>query len=272
MRGMRAPAFALVAVLLTLGRVAMAAEVNLWVIDDDPIPDNRHVTNLELFGSQQTMGTGEGRRPVEGLVALNNSLVYAPPDEQGTVDPSASHAYYLLRLPFTVHFTGGRTYDRLELRVTLADPTAMAFLLIPDKVVTERDAELGFNISAGFDRAGLSLGGGVSYVVGFKHIVPVVRAYGESSSEFYWIFEHKKGSQPLLGSYSTLVILRVPKDSTTVTGSLYAEALVQSRFPFFDKERVVSDSKTESWDLTNAEPFDAIPWIKKVIDASLVRP
>ena len=201
MKGVRVVrALALVVVLLTLGEYAMAAEVNLWVIDDGPIAEGRPKTNLELFGVQKTMGTGEERKTVEALVTLNEPLVFAPPGGATAASAGATYDYYLVKVAFTAHpLSGGRNYDRLDLRVKLGDPAAMGFMLIPDAVVTEEDGKRTYDISAGFERLGVKLGGSGSYVVSFKHIVPIVRAFGESSPNFYWRFERQEAGPPLLG-------------------------------------------------------------------------
>jgi hypothetical protein len=240
----------------------MTAEVNLWEIDDGPAAEGRPTTNLELFGVQKTMGRGGERKVVEALITINESLIFAPP-RGGT---GSNYDYYLVRLPFTAHpLSGGRSYNSLELRVKLGDPETMGFVLIPNAVVTEEDVKRTYDISAEFGRAGVKLGGGGSYVVSFKHIVPIVRAFGESSQEFYWQFERTKAGPLLLGDHSTLVILRVLKGSSIITSELYAEGLIESRFPWLGKQEVFSDHKQVKWDLANAEPFDAIPWTKSEI-------
>jgi len=264
--------FGLTVMLIILGEYGMAAEVKLWEIDETLIVQARPATNLELFGVQQTMGTGGERKTVEALVALNEPLIFAPP-EAAAPNSRATHDYYLVCIPFTMHpLSGGRNYDRLELRVKLGTPGAMGFMLIPSAVVTEEDVKRTYDISAGFDRAGAKLGGGVSYVIGFKHIVPIVRAFGESSPNFYWQFKRTKAGPPLLGDHSTLVILRVPKGSKMVNGELYAEGLIESRIPWIDRQEVFSDYKPVSWDLVKAEPLDANPWTKAVIDTSPMQP
>ena len=273
MKGVRAViGFCLAVMLSILGEHGVAAEVNLWMIDDTLIVKDRPATKLELFGIQQTMGMGGGRKTVEALVTLNEPLIFTPPGGAAP-NPRTTHDYYLVRITFTMHpLSGGRNYDRLELGVKLGTPEAMGFMLIPSAVVTEEDVKRTYNISAGFDRAGAKLGGGVSYVIGFKHIVPIVRAFGESSPSFYWQFNRTKSGPPLLGDHSTLVILRVPKDSKMVKGELYAEGLIKSRFPWVDLQEISSDHKLVSWDLVKAEPLDSNPWTNAVIDSSPMQP
>lgn len=246
----------------------MAEEVNLWNLDEAPVMQDRPITEFELLSVQQTMGSGGLRKTVEGRVSLAEPLVFAPPEGVGADSSETNYAYYIVRIPFTLHsLSGDRNYDRFELRVKLKDPAVTGFMLIPDQVITKEDIERTYDLTAGFARAGVNLGGNGSYVVRFTKIAPVVLSFGLSSPEFYWEFKRQDKGPPLVGSQVTLVILRVPKSITTVRADFYAEALIESRFPWIEKESIFSDHKDLEWDFAKAEPIGAIPWTRANIDS-----
>ncbi len=254
------------AALLGSGTAAISAETNLWVIDDDSVaPEQPGSKTLSLFSEQQTMGGGAIGVP-EFEVTMARPLVFAPPSAP---DSPGSHDYYLVKLPFTVHPpSNGRRVDELELHVRFGDSEATGFMLIPDAVVSEKDIQRTYDLSAALSRGGIELGGGLSYVVGFKHVTPVVRSFGENESSFYWLFKRQKGALPLLGSQATFVIVRVPRGMQRLTASLQLEGRLASRYPWQDAVTATTLSDDVMWDFGEADSFDAIPWSKAVIEKS----
>ncbi len=250
------------------GDFTMAGEVNLWMLDEEPIGDGSANVELELFGVQPTMGSGGTRETPESRVTIAKPLLFAPP-RGATV--SQTYAYYLAKLPFTVHEpSDGRDYRRLELRVSLSDP-ATGFKLLPDAVLKEEDVKRVYDLSLALGRAGVNLGGDLSYVVAFKRAVPVIRSYGEGEASFYWVYErHQSAPSFLEGSQHTLVIIRVPRETTTISGKIDVAAVIKSRFPWEPNIAISSEPVPVEWQLEDAEGFDAIPFSRQLIDDTLL--
>lgn len=215
------------------------------VLDPEPLAPNQTLATLDVVSRQGVLGGERVLRVPEGQVTVGRTVIYALEDlTRGSAQLLDSQSgdqpcFYLVEFAFTVHPPPGeRRYRRMDFKVALSDPRAIAFRLMPEQVVSEEDVtktfDIGFSISMPRDMAAVPAGGEVSanamQTVRFTRLRPVITAFGDRQSEFYWRYTGRSGGMPVEpGSRRTAAVLQIPAGTERLSATVLWDVELERR-------------------------------------------
>ncbi len=194
------------------------------VLDPEPLAPDEVFATVDIVSKQGRLG-GEGDLPVrEGRASVGKPRVYDLPEPTAHLQPLSQGErwrYYLAVFPFTLHPPlHGRRFLEMTFTVVLPDSRATAFQLWPDRIVSEEDvtksSDIGLTVSLPGGKAGGPVDGELSanakQIVKFTRLRPVITAFGNGQSRFYWRYTGSSGVPLDPGDRLTAAVLQVPAD------------------------------------------------------------
>ncbi len=195
------------------------------VLEPEPLATGDLLKTLDIVSAQKTLGEGKGVRVVDGRVSVGRPLIYklTKPDLLGKHDEK-SH-FYLVEFRFTLHPPENkRRYEEMKLEVKLSNPKAIALQLLPTRVETKEDVNQNFDI--GFSIAPpespqTSVGANFKKSVSFTLQLPIVTAFGDGESDFYWVYSKPHGAETVEpGSRKVAAVIEVPDDTHLLSATI----------------------------------------------------
>lgn len=195
------------------------------------IKEEQVLTTLDLYSEEKQLGTGEGglQRITESQVTIGQPEIEFVPQTQRT--DGDIWDYYGLYQPFTLHRLEGERYCQLLVfQITMNDVLVKAIDLFPKNVTMKLDIEdrIAVTPQLKFSFKVIEAGGEVEREIKKQYttLIPIITVYGEGEREFYW--EYKAGEeQPVFtGVKQAAVVLRVPRGTTEVTGTILYKAVI----------------------------------------------
>lgn len=221
--------------LATLGGIRMAVAQTL-IFGDEPIPDSEVVVQLDFYSRESRLGTGEALLK-EGTITLGAVKAYrVKPETSETMEPVRPTGVppldrYLVVFPFTLHSAPGeREYNSVLFKVELSNQKVIASDLIPGNVFTEEDVKKAYMIGGSVEYKGVGGSLELSKEIAFTSLRPVITAFGDGESNFYWKFAGQSDQEVYPGARRVAVILEVPHDVSTITAVITYEIDVRRKW------------------------------------------
>lgn len=212
---------------VTMAEQNISTEATSLVLEPEPLAAGDLLKTLDIVSTEKTLGEGGEFRVVDGKVSIGRPLVYKlinPKPELLGQRSKKSH-FYLVEFRFTLHPPETkRRYEEMKLEVKLSNPKAAAFQLLPTRVETEEDVNQSFDIGfsiAPSESASASLEAKMGQTVAFKRLIPVITAFGDGESDFYWVYSKPNGAQTVEpGSRKVAAVIEVPDGSRSLNATI----------------------------------------------------
>lgn len=229
-------------ILLGAG-VAMAdknlstGEENVLILDAEPLATTELLKTVDITSTEETLGDGDKFKIVNGKISIGRPLVYKLTKPKPGFIGQQSENFYLVEFRFTLHPPETkRRYEKMELKIQLSNPEAVALQLLPTSVETEADVsqtfDIGFSIALPDNTA--SAEAKMGQTVAFKQLIPVITAFGDGDSGFYWIYAKPKGADTVVpGSRKVAAVIAVPDGSRSLSATI--QCTVELYRSFFDE-------------------------------------
>lgn len=242
------------------------ADTSDFFLENTPLPDTDTVIAFDIFADEGKRGEISQKKLLEGKITLNPDrclLFFIPPDlpgaesEQFVVAPEREKwDIYLLMLPFTLHDTPSYAYyHEVTFWVELLSPEATVLDFFPRNIPTEAAAEQRYILNPGIQVQPRQAGEQENiHSIRFAALHPIVTAFGEGQSQFYWKYEGYKGQKAVMPeTKQALAVLQVPRGTTEVVGTIRYELLMAMKhlsvWKWFDGE---TEPYTMRWKLNEA--------------------
>lgn len=236
------------------------------ILRDQPLPESEILVTLDLFSEEKTLGPGLPPKKVKEVeVRLGKWLIsFLPPVKSTPTRPimtpdRSKWDLYLVYIPFTLREPPEDTYyQRVDLRIDLANKDATAFDLLPKNVTTKEKVTKTYELSPEFKFKGVEVKvGKISHQICFESLRPIITAFGEGESRFYWVYTSLEGQEISPGIKHALVILEVPGGTESVSGTIYCEAdMLKKMFGIFRRKVARSGEPYPiNWNLREAKPL-----------------
>lgn len=196
------------------------------VLDPEPLAPDAVLATLDIVSKQGRLGQGDIIER-HGQVTIGKPLLYKLEEPTGDMAqllaPNGQHwRFYLVVFRFTIHPPPGqRRYREMAFKVALSDSRITAFQLLPERVANEEDVNKGFDI--GFSIS-LPVGGDASAkatkTVQFTRLRPVITAFGDGESEFYWLYTAPSDMPVEPGARRTAAVLQVPFETERLIATI----------------------------------------------------
>lgn len=214
--------------------VPMAAENELTdttsqvlLLESVPLAPDEVLATLDIVSNQGSLGKEDtsSLRVREGRVTVGKPLIYSLQEPKvgatylSPMPNGEKWRFYLVVFRFTLHPPQGeRYYRKMTFKVSLVETRTTAFQLLPERVVSKENVtqsfDLGFSIclpggsTTGLGRSEASIG--AAQTVQFTQLQPVITAFGDGESEFYWCYTGPPHMPVEPGARRTAVVLQVP--------------------------------------------------------------
>lgn len=221
----------------TMAEQNLSTEAALLVLEPEPLAPGDLLKTLDIESKQSTLGNEGDFTVVDGKVSVGRPLVYKLTNPKPGLlgkDSEKSH-FYLVEFRFTLHPPENkRRYQEMKLEVKLSNPNATAFQLLPPRAVTEEDVnqsfDLGFSI-ASLESSGTSIGANVKQTVAFKRQFPIITAYGDGESDFYWVYSKPPSAEMVEpGSRMVAAVIQVPAEASSLSATIQLKVSLEHSF------------------------------------------
>lgn len=208
------------------------------VLELEPLAPDEVLATLDIVSKQGRLGGKGGLLVREGQVTVGRPILYALEEPKAGTGhllpmPNGEHwRFYLVVFRLTLHPPPGeRRYREMTFKVALTDPRITAFQLLPERVSSEetvtKSFDIGFSISLPGGTAVGPIGGEVSAnatrTVQFAQLRPVITAYGDGQSEFYWRYTVPSHMPVDPGARRTAAVLQVPASTERLSATILWE-------------------------------------------------
>ncbi|HTK09197.1 MAG TPA: hypothetical protein VL485_18660 [Ktedonobacteraceae bacterium] len=170
---------------------------------------------------------------------------------------------YLIIIPFTLHPPyKNSAYERFSFFVEMDDPQATAYDLFPRQTLTPTLAITRYTISAeGKFQKLTSTDATNSLRIDMDILHPKILAYGEGEQKFYWLYTEGTARAGVIAETKhTLLVLRVPTGTSSVSGNFYCRAEVMSNtFGLRFKREASVNTVAFRWDMAQAAKVSQAP-------------
>lgn len=190
------------------------------IFGDEPIPNSEVAAQLDFYSQEKRLGSGQDMLLKEGTITLGMARVYRVKPETERVLPPGVPLLdrYLVVLPFTLHpAPGERKYSNVLFIVNLSNQKVTASDLMPRDVFTEEDVKKAYTIGGSVEYQGVGGTLELGKEITFTRLRPVITAFSEGESDFYWKFASQSDQEVYPGSKRVAAILEVPRGISTIT-------------------------------------------------------
>jgi hypothetical protein len=233
------------------------------ILGDQPLPESEILVTLDLFSEEKPLGPELLPKKVkEAEVSIGKwHIFFLPPVKSIASKPTPDRSMwdlYFVCIPFTLHEPPGDAhYQRVKFEIELYNEDATAFSLLPKNVTSKEEVTKTYVLSPQFNFKGIGgKVGDISYQIRFERLQPIINAFGEGESRFYWIYTSPKGQEVFPGTKHALIILEVPRGIKSVDGIIYPEVAMAKKLLGI---RRLKDTKADpypiTWNLSGAKPF-----------------
>jgi hypothetical protein len=255
------PFVILFAILLTSPIQTQAKEL---VLMDTPLSQSEISKTLTLFEYDKTMGNGSPVSEIpQSQVSIGKPYLYSikrnKQNSVGNLLPDMTRsALYLVRLRFSLReLPEGKHYQKVISYVDLGAKDYVAFDLIPKNVYSKEELTRTISFTPEFKFKGISGKiGEISEKSTVETVQPIISAFGEGESQFYWTYTCRADEQVFPGTKDSYVLIEVPKATKFVDAKMAFEVIIsQDYFGNWRTKETKTDTYSERWNLSDAQPY-----------------
>ncbi|OQW91976.1 MAG: hypothetical protein BWK78_03045 [Thiotrichaceae bacterium IS1] len=206
------------------------------VLEPGPLAADDLLKTLDIVSTQGTLGEEGEFRVVDGRVSVLKPFVYklTNPKPGRIVSHGEKSHFYLVEFRFTLHPPETkRRYQEMKLEVKLSNSKVTTLELLPNRVNTEADVNQTFDIgfSIALPETQTSVEAKMGQTVNFKRQLPIITAFNESDSDFYWIYSKPPGANTVEpGSRIVAAVIQVPDNSPPLSATIQWKVKLERRF------------------------------------------
>ncbi|MFF4398929.1 hypothetical protein [Streptomyces sp. NPDC001480] len=203
------------------------------ILEEEPLPAHEVLAELALMSENDTRGTGGD--DIVGQISLGYPQVapLALPDDasQGLPDPSAWDVVWV-RWPYTVHEPAeGFLHTRVKVSFTLGDNQSRAMGLSPKDVTAEETVSRTYGLTPMLTFGVVELGADLfTHQVSFSRLTPLITAFGEGESTFFWVYRSAAGQPVRPGTKHSIAVLQIPVGRGHLDVTVGAEVELRRRW------------------------------------------